>query len=361
VNTEANERAGSGLFDRAWYLASYPDVAAAGLDPLQHWCRWGRQEARNPNAYFDTAWYLSHNPDVRAAGVDPLLHYARCGDHEGRRPMRHFDPAWYRAAYGIADADLALGHFLRSRTSGRFAPTPELFAVPLLPATLVAVAAGEDPFARALSDAEQQSGDASPEPTIIAEAGLFDPNYYLINGTDVHEAALDPVQHFCRFGWREGRKPNLYFDTNWYLRTNPEVARMRINPLVHYILKGEPAGRRPIVYFDPSWYRQHNGLGAEQGALGHYLFHRRTQMVSPNPLFDATWYIGRVGAELGPGRDPFAHYLQAGMLADLDPSPQFNAAQYRRRHLGRPSRRFRHLMRPDRHNPLVHYLHAHYR
>ena len=62
--------------------------------------------------------------------------------------------------------------------------------------------------------------------------------------------------HFCRYGWRERRKPNLYFDTHWYLETNPAVARLQINPLVHYVLEGEAADRRPVPYFNPGWYRK---------------------------------------------------------------------------------------------------------
>lgn len=358
---EIAELAGSGLFDRDWYMRVHPDVGAAALDPLEHWCRFGWQEARNPNPYFDTGWYLDRNPDVAGTGLNPLLHYLRHGDREGRQPTRYFEPAWYRAAYGIPDEEVALRHFLSARSTGRFAPTPELYAVPLLAAYRSAAAADNDPFARALADASRESRDASPDASVVAGSGLLDPNYYLINGTDVHEAALDPAQHFCRFGWREGRKPNLYFDTNWYLRTNPWVNRVGINPLVHYILQGERAGRRPIIYFDPAWYCERNEIAPEQSALAHYLAHRRSQTYSPNSLFDAAWYVRRMGAELGPNRDPFAHYLQAGMLRDVDPSPLFNAAEYRRHHLGRPSRVFRHLMRPDKHNPLVHYLEAHYR
>jgi hypothetical protein len=358
---EIGELADSGLFDREWYVRVYPDVAAAALDPLEHWCGFGWQEGRNPNFYFDATWYLHHNPDVAAARLNPLLHYMRHGDREGRQPAPYFDPAWYRTAYGIADQDVALRHFLGSRATGRYAPTPELYAVPLLPVYRAVVEAGEDPFAHAVEHAAREGREASPDPSIVRDTGLLDPNYYLINGSDVHDAELDPVQHFCRFGWREGRKPNLYFDTNWYLRTNPGVARMRINPLVHYILEGERAGRRPIIYFDPAWYHEHHGIGAYENALAHYLAHRRTQAYSPNALFDAAWYVGRVGPKLGPNRDPFAHYLQAGILEDVDPSPRFNAAEYRRQHLGRPSRVFRHLMRPDKHNPLVHYLEAQYR
>ncbi|NDA98004.1 MAG: hypothetical protein EBY31_02205 [Flavobacteriia bacterium] len=37
----------SGLFDAAWYASTYPDVAATGLEPLEHFLRigicWGRK------------------------------------------------------------------------------------------------------------------------------------------------------------------------------------------------------------------------------------------------------------------------------------------------------------------------------
>ena len=186
-------------------------------------------------------------------------------------------------------------------------------------------------------------------------------DYYLVSGSDVHEAALAPVEHFCRYGWREGRKPNIYFDTQWYLQTNPDVARLAINPLVHYAVAGETEGRRPVVYFDPWWYRETYGIPARQGALAHFLANRRSQKYSPIPQFDVTWYVAQHAEELGNNRDPFAHFLQVGMSKDFDPSPAFNCAEYRRRHLGRPSRQFRRLLNPDRDNPLVHYLRAKYR
>ena len=50
----------SGLFDPAFYLSQYPDVAELGIDPLSHYLthcvveRW-----RKPNLYFDTAFLLA--------------------------------------------------------------------------------------------------------------------------------------------------------------------------------------------------------------------------------------------------------------------------------------------------------------
>ena len=90
----------SQLFDPAWYLAEYPDVASSGLDPLRHFLSRGRREGRNPSAAFDTADYMKRYPDVARAGMNPLVHYLRRGRREGREirpaaPRPHpadFDP-----------------------------------------------------------------------------------------------------------------------------------------------------------------------------------------------------------------------------------------------------------------------------
>ncbi len=84
----------SGLFDEAWYLAEYPDVAEAGIDPIQHYLRYGASEGRNPSSKFDTAFYLTTNPDIVQAEVNPLVHYLRYGKEEGRLPSNKGVTAW---------------------------------------------------------------------------------------------------------------------------------------------------------------------------------------------------------------------------------------------------------------------------
>lgn len=215
---------------------------------------------------------------------------------------------------------------------------------------------GTDIFAPLVAHIRNTNSTFLPDILCIRSAELFDTNFYLIHGADVLQASLEPVEHFCAFGWREARKPNLYFDTHWYLAANPDVAELQVNPLSHYIVEGESQGRHPVPYFDPVWYRHAHSLAPGQNALAHFLAHRRSQHYSPTPLFDVYWYMSRFGDRVGPNRDPFAHYLQFGTISDLDPSPEFDASEYRKRHLGRISRAFPQLMHPHTYNPLVHHL-----
>ena len=76
----------SQFFDAGWYSARYPEVAAAGLDPLIHFLRLGIAEGRDPGPLFDGKWYLANNPDVAATGTSPLIHYFQFGAAEGRDP-----------------------------------------------------------------------------------------------------------------------------------------------------------------------------------------------------------------------------------------------------------------------------------
>ncbi len=85
---------GSDIFDETWYLAEYPDVAEAGIDPVQHYLRYGASEGRNPSPEFDTTFYLTTNPDIAQAEINPLIHYLRYGKEEGRLPSLQGISAW---------------------------------------------------------------------------------------------------------------------------------------------------------------------------------------------------------------------------------------------------------------------------
>jgi hypothetical protein len=84
------------LFDSAYYLAAYPDVAAAGMDPYRHYLRFGIAEGRMPNAWFDTRYYLSQ---VRGRPRDPTRHYLLFGAAAGLDPHPLFETRWYLERY----------------------------------------------------------------------------------------------------------------------------------------------------------------------------------------------------------------------------------------------------------------------
>jgi len=72
------------FFNTNYYLAHNADVAAAHIDPLQHYETFGWKEHRDPSAVFSTDKYLAAYSDVKAAGIDPLVHFIQFGQAEGR-------------------------------------------------------------------------------------------------------------------------------------------------------------------------------------------------------------------------------------------------------------------------------------
>lgn len=74
----------SELFDANYYLSTYEDVRAAGVNPLQHYLEQGWREGRDPSAGFSTQAYLNRYEDVRLRRINPLVHYLRHGYYEGR-------------------------------------------------------------------------------------------------------------------------------------------------------------------------------------------------------------------------------------------------------------------------------------
>lgn len=104
----------SQLFDFDYYTRENPDVITAGLDPLEHWVRYGWRENRNPNRYFDTAYYLQHSPDVQESGINPLVHFIMHGSKEMRDPGPLFSVSSYLENYqDVHDSGLnPLAHYL---------------------------------------------------------------------------------------------------------------------------------------------------------------------------------------------------------------------------------------------------------
>lgn len=110
------------LFDSAWYLERYPDVAASGIDPLTHYLDRGAAAGYDPHRMFSTSWYLRSNPDVAAVKMNPLVHYIEHGAFERRDPHPFFDSNWYVRQYPDSfsgDVNPLFEHITRGVKEGR--------------------------------------------------------------------------------------------------------------------------------------------------------------------------------------------------------------------------------------------------
>ncbi len=105
----------SGLFDPAFYVEKYPDVAASGIGPLDHYIQYGASILRDPHPLFCTRYYNSSFPEGSQLPAYPLLDYLESGWQQRRNPHPLFDVEWYLASYpDVAGAKLEpLGHYLK--------------------------------------------------------------------------------------------------------------------------------------------------------------------------------------------------------------------------------------------------------
>jgi len=178
----------SGLFDADWYLNRYPDVVESGLDPLDHYARFGGFEGRWSGPEFHGRWYEERYPDVTLSGLNPLAHFALHG--AGRRT---------RKARGVPGVKV----------------TPD-----------------------DLDDA-----------ALIVSSSLFDADWYVHEQT-LDLAPLEAAIHYLKIGANRGASPSPLFDGPAYLKAHSDVRKSRANPLLHYLKHGRDQGRQ-IVPCEP--------------------------------------------------------------------------------------------------------------
>jgi hypothetical protein len=93
----SEKRAIRKLLDPAFYLRANPDVAAAQMDPLEHYVKYGAREQRQPHPLFEPAHYQASCPEARNA-PNPLLHFLG-QNNRWANPHPLFDCEAYRNAH----------------------------------------------------------------------------------------------------------------------------------------------------------------------------------------------------------------------------------------------------------------------
>ena len=306
---------GWGLFDAAWYLHHYADarVVCAGKGAeaaLQYYLRVGARLGHSPSPLFDEAFYLARYPDiaalVRAGDYDSGFdHYCQHG-WRGASPHWLFDDALYadlyedmtlenlelHQCYGRYDHYLKSGQ--REQRLGQY-----LFDGPYYRARAVeAGVAGEEidalgPYVHFLA----RLGGGFDE---IAPSIYFDPAWYIAH----HPAA------------------------------RAEVLRGKYSSAIeHYLTNERPADFDPVPQFSESFYRRRHvdiaaaiEAGFYRNAYQQFVLYGCFELRQPSAEIDLAFYRDvneRVRSDLNAGvvRDAFAHLRLVGLVENLPCCP----------------------------------------
>ena len=85
LQQDASRVRASPLFDAAWYVASTPELASEGADPVLHYLTVGAARGQDPGPWFDSAEYVREHPELGSSGQNPLLHAILAEKKPGER------------------------------------------------------------------------------------------------------------------------------------------------------------------------------------------------------------------------------------------------------------------------------------
>ena len=271
-------------FDAQFYRDSYGEASGDDRALARHYLTEGWRAGRDPSPDFSTEFYIRVNADVARAGMNPLVHFVRFGKRENRAT------APSKLVTGSAPADTEGGlpagdprHDIRPAPRGRRLSLGSMFR-------------------RRHPDAEKI-------------ASWFDTDYYrscFPKGT----APDDPVSHYLRVGWKQGRDPTPWFSTRHYLAVHEDVAATGMNPFVHYCLTGS---------------REHRAL-APLGRASGEIFRAHEAALAAGSHFE------EFDADIGAGRNTRAKVLAYYL-------PQFHAVPVNDDNWGRGFTEWRMLAR----------------
>jgi glycosyltransferase involved in cell wall biosynthesis len=375
----------TGLFDPQWYLEQNPDVAAAGVDPLEHWLKHGVSEGRNPNAFFDTQWYLQQYPHVAQSGQNPLVHYLRRGADNGSDPSPRFQTELYVQQHReLRDGHQnALAHFLQSLPAvpnGQPEPSPAV-PVPAQPAaatkslpappshgsnrrklaprpsTVRQIAPPRKPVLTELlafgaSPDKRDTLAAAPQADEEPRLSLTDLKAHVerLENACAHQFAvqqnLTAVQANLLSRQAEVRVLKQRLAESKANRSDLSSCVLKLFDLTYGHQPVKRAKRRhdrnrrrraclvsqvrATRLVDSDWYLSTypdvNRAGMD--AVEHYALFGVLEGRNPNPFFDTAWYLATYQDVTLAGVNPVVHYHKTGWQEKRNPSPRFNTSGY---------------------------------
>jgi hypothetical protein len=253
------------LFDTDYYLSANPSVKESGENPLVHFIRTGWRQECNPHIWFDVGFYLNTYADVRAAGMNPLVHFLRHGGAEGRDPHPNFSVRFYLNKYPeVTRSGInPLVHYVdEGGPKGYFCSQADEDETHRLDRINQFIARDLE-----VRDSGQtiKSKSIRTDVSLIQKSGLFDDAFYLTQHPAVKLAGINPIVHYCAFGWKLGCEPSTQYDFLTYFRNrcrdNRALDGENINPVLHFLKKGREQGRI-LPLKNPTWPCSHRLNGS---------------------------------------------------------------------------------------------------
>ena len=130
---------------------------------------------------------------------------------------------------------------------------------------------------------------------LTAVSGRFDADYYRGEYPDVAAAGIDPLEHYCRHGWREGRRPGPMAHPDYIKRSSIGQRFPKRNPIVVWMLLGRWLGWS-IAWLQLREWARHGGAAAPPVRGGDLVLvvHEATRTGAPIfALTLARWLRGR--------------------------------------------------------------------
>ena len=155
---------------------------------------------------FDSKYYTLHTPSTLELNMNPLLHFLRYGIYQNQAPNENFSPFSYWNIHNdvLLNRCNPLIHFIKKKK----------ISMP-----------SENSYELAIK--------------LIKNSELFNNSFYRKEYSDISQSGMNPLHHYCKFGYKEGRIPSLEFDVLWYEKRYLSDYLGKVNPLLHYILVGK--------------------------------------------------------------------------------------------------------------------------
>jgi glycosyltransferase involved in cell wall biosynthesis len=272
---------------RATPVISRPSQARRATGPVGGGNDQSLQAAIRLGDFFDAEYYVATYPDVADAGIRPLVHFREIGHREGRCPaasLTGLAPALVQRAQ-VSTTPLADIVSLLPRGYRRDLLTPRFWGT---------LRASVHPHFYAAQLEEGWSGGVDESLDHFLAKGafgdmrvtmLFHPGFYRALaseelGTDVSDSHL--FFHWLTVGRRNRWVPTPLFDTNYYRERHPDVQEYDGWEFVHFLQQGAFERRRRPSTFVP--LNTPHGTGSKKERRPFLLDHVLAASITPEAL-----------------------------------------------------------------------------